>query len=242
LAVRTDPAPYLASLAAYNSGPKSARIAGKLRASGKGSADFGAAVSAGEGLRLDAVAGPFASPVFAAACEEASGCRAYVPSRQTVYVDREGSWGDLLEQLLLGRVPVIGDVAGGWLSSDGAPVVLFRGAEGWEERVELNREGVLPDRVFLGRRDDDPLIRVSYEEFETAGGHPFPRRIAVSVRKPRQEYEISVRRIEPAAEIDPNTFKLPSPPGAREENVEGRATWNETAIPLWPKSSSRPRP
>jgi len=234
-----DPAPLLAALRSYNSGPEAVRLQGKFRAQGKGSVEFGASAAEGVGLRLDAVAGPFGTPVLAMACAAEDDCRAYVPARQVVYVDEGATWGWLLATLLRGRVPLVGTPAGAWEAAAGTSVLLLRNRDGWEERVEW--KGGAPDRVFLGRRGEAPLLRVSYAEYgPEVAGHPFPRRLELEVRRPAQGYEITIRQVEPATAIDPDTFQLAIPPGTREENSRGRATWNEMGIPLWLPGPSRP--
>jgi hypothetical protein len=234
LAERRDPRPLLEALEAYNAGPASIRLQGRLKASGRGGADFGARVAAGVGLRFDAVAGPFGTPVLAVSCRTGDRCEAYVPSRRTVYVDEAGEWESLLAALLRGRVPVFGTVEGAWESTDGTPVLVFAG-EGWEERVEFDPSGRTPERIFLGRRGERPSIRLAYSEFGVpVEGYAFPRRVLVGVREPEGSYEITVRRVEAAPGIEPGALGLALPPGTLEEKPRGEAPRNERLLlPFW---------
>lgn len=228
-----DPAPLAARLAAYNEGPTEVRAQGRLRVEGQGTADFGARVEAGVGLRLDAVAGPFATPVFALACRQGVECRAYVPSRRTVYVDPSGAWGEWLGAFLRGRVPRVGPASAAWTGPDGAPVLLLADAAGWDEEVVFAPDGRVPARLIFSR-DGRAEMEVTYGAYREVGGRPFPARVTLRVEKPRTVCEFDFRRIEPDARGVGDALILAVPPGTAVEELGGSPTWNATGIPFWP--------
>lgn len=241
LAEPRDPAPLLERLEAYNQGVPAVRIAGTLKSRSRGSADFGATVIEGAGLRFDAVAGPFSTPVMVVACLTGERCQAYVPSRHRVYVDPRGEWEETLGRLIRGRVPVLGREGEGWETDQGSPVLILRGEDGWMERVEFEAAGRLPGRVFLGRAGEEPQVRIAFGEFtEEPLGQPFPTRIDVQLGNPGEAYQILVRRIEPASAADARVFMLSVPPGTETEIARGPIDWKENGAPLWlPLGSNR---
>ncbi len=233
-----DPAPLARRLEAYNRALPDVRVAGKLRVAGQGGAAFGARVSDGRGLRLDAVAGPLGSPVFALACNPADGCLAYVPSRKRVYRDPGGEWGAWLGALLRGRVPVFGEPARAWGEPGGRTVLELDGPDGWTEQVVFMAGGGPPTGVRLvlrGRVEADVIL----EEPVIVAGQPVPTRVTVDLRGPGTRYELRLRRIVPAARDAPAGFRLQVPAGTRVETVGGDPTWTEPGLlPRFPT----PRP
>jgi hypothetical protein len=238
LTERRDPAPLAARLDAYDAGPRAVRAVGSVRASGNPSADFGATVAAGVGLRFDAVAGPFSTPVFALACRSGIECRGFVPSRGRVYVDEGATWQPLLAAVLRGRVPRLPGAApsSAWDTAGGGPALILGDGGGWEERVDFSAAGDRPARVFLGKAGERPALEIRYEEFgPPVEGQPFPRRVALWFEGPDRAYEITFRRVEPAPPgLDPALFALTVPPGTPEERVRGSDTWVHKDLPLWP--------
>lgn len=235
---RRDAPPLVAALDVYDAGPSAVRSTGSLRVSGSPSADFGATVVAGLGLRFDAVAGPFSTPVFALACRTGIECRGFAPSRGRVYVDEGATWEPLLAEILRGRVPRLPDAvpSGSWNTLAGAPVLALANRKGWEERIDFSPEGDRPARVFLGRAGRRPDVEIRYGELgPPVGGHPFPRRVVLWIEDPGRAYEIVFRRVEPVPPgLDPGLFSLIVSPEIPEERVGGSDTWVNEDLPLWP--------
>jgi hypothetical protein len=234
----------VSALETYNAGPSAVRLSGTFAAGGRGTVDFGATVVEREGLRFDALAGPFSTLVVALACRTGISCLAFVPSRSKAYVDDAGRWDGLLGPALRGRVPRLdgSTVAGAWAADSGRPTLLLQGRGGWQERIEFSRNGRLPEVVFLGPPGESPDARIDYDEFgEAVGGQPFPRRVTVWLRDSGKTYAIRIRRVEAIGpEVDPSLFVLSLPPNTRLENLRGRATWEETGIPIWPPLQKGP--
>jgi len=231
-----DPSPWVTRLAAYNSGPTEARLQGKLRAEGRGSADFGARVRRGAGLRLDAVSGPFATLVVSLACRSGAECEAYLPSRRTAYREPWASWGPWFETLLLGRVPQAGAPAGAQRFSDGRVALLLEGDGGWREEIDFAGADGLPQRVTVSRWGE-PRFEITYGEFTEVGGQPFPGRVALKVAQDSHRgaggYELEFRKVAPDAEIAEGSLTLDLPSGTAVESTEGLATWNQAQMPFW---------
>ena len=232
--VPTDPSPLERRLREYNAGPEAVRSQGKLRAEGRGSAEFGARVSRGVGLRLDAVAGPFSTPVFSVACRAAGGvgCEAYLPSRRAAYRQERGAWGPWLETLLLGRAPEVGAATGALLLPDGRRVLVLEGRGGWHQEVGFTAGDDLPYRVSLSRWGE-PRAEITYGDYVAVDGRPFPGRVGVRVARDGGGYVLEFRRVAPDVALADDTFTLTLPPGTVVESAEGLATWNQAQIPFW---------
>jgi len=234
--IPVDPAPLAERLAAYNAAPTEARLQGKLRAEGQGSAEFGARVRKGVGLRLDAVAGPFSTLVLSLACRVDEGCEVYLPSRRTAYSEPWAAWGPWFETLLLGRVPRAGQPSGALRFPDGGHDLLLEGDGGWREEVSFAGSSQLPERVMLSRWGER-RFEIAYGDYTEVGGHPFPGRVALRVAESptRAEggYELVFRRVAPDAQIDDGSLTLKLPSGTAVESTEGLATWYQAQIPFW---------
>ena len=230
-----DPGPLAERLEAYNTALTEARLQGRLRAEGQGSADFGARVRRGEGLRLDAVAGPFSTLVLSLACRAEQTCEAYVPSRKKAYREPWGAWGPWLETLLLGRVPAAGRPAAAQRFPDGSHSLLLSGDGGWREEVSFRGAAQLPERVVLTRWGE-PRLEIAYGEYTELAGQPFPGRVALQVtggpERARGRYELEFRRLAPDAQIALGALNLQLPADAVVESTGGLANWSEAQIPL----------
>lgn len=238
LSAPLPPGPLLASFEAYNSGPEAVRLWGSLKAEGQGTVDFGATAVENVGLRLDALAGPFSTPVLALACRTGVSCTAFVPGRQTAYVDDAGRWDGLLGPLLRGRVPRLDDwvIEGAWTTASGGPALVLRGNGDWLEQVEFAPGGLLPRAVYLTRDGGPPQARIGYEEFgEPVGGNPFPRRVEVWLKETGKTYEIRFQRAEARESgVEESLFLLSLPQNTSFRSLRGKSTWEETGIPIWP--------
>jgi len=230
--VPVDPAPLVEWLEASNGGPPALRLQGKLRASGRGSADFGGRVVEGEGLRLDAVAGPFSTPVLSLACRAGALCEAYVPSKRTVYRGRWDGWGSWFETVLLGRVPVTGTASGGWRREDGRLVLTLEGADGWLQEVEFDGAGGPAERVVWSRWGV-PRVEAVWAGRGEAGPPGFPGSVEIRVADPPGEYELRFRRVETGAEVDDALLTLPVPPDTAVVVPDGLPGGEPAQLPLW---------
>lgn len=226
-----DPAPLAALLQEYNRGPEGVRMAGRLRGAGWGSADFGGRARAGVGVRLDAVAGPFSTPLLALACRRNEGCLLYLPSRGTLY----GIGGEVSDQwfdaLLRGRIPEVGPPAEARASADGRRVLVLAAPGQWRQEVEFGGERGLPRRStwFQGGR---LAAEVTYAEHFEVDGHPFPAAVGVRFAEGDANYRLEFHTVAADATWDQSAFSLAVPPGTAFETIQGMATWHETGIPL----------
>lgn len=237
LTQRIDPGPLVSSLRDYNSGPAAVRISGSLKAGDRGTVDFGATSAEGIGVRLDALAGPFSTPVLALACRSGEACTAFLPGRRVAYSDDAGRWDGLLGPLLRGRVPSLDESAavGAWKTESGEQALVLEGRDGWREQIEFDSGERLPRAVYLSRKGETEA-RILYGDFgEPVGGKPFPSRVEVWLRETGKTYEIRFRRAEAAdSGVDPNLFVLSLPSNTTVESLRGKTTWEETGIPIWP--------
>lgn len=232
-----DPAPLVAALEKYNEGPAGVRLWGTLKVENGGSVEFGATTVENGGLRLDAVAGPFSSPVVALACRPGGVCLVFVPGRRKGYLDEAGLWSGFLGSVLRGRVPRLEGavVVGAWDTDSGRPALVLRGDGGWEEQIEWDAAGTLPSVVHLSRQGAPPDARVGYGDFGArVDARSYPGRVEVWLRDAGQTYELRFRNVEVVGPgLDPGVFVLELPPGTLVESVGREATWKETGIPLW---------
>lgn len=229
-----DPAPLDRLLQAYNAGPEAVRLQGRLWAEGKGSADFGARVRRGEGLRLDAVAGPFSTPVLSLACRSGAGgmCEVYLPTRRTAYREEWDAWGPWFETLLLGRVPRVGSPRQAWVFPDGRRVLVLEDAGGWRQEVAFAAGTDVPHRVSFSE-GGEPRLELSYGQYAEVEGYPFPGRVAVRAEGEEGGYRLEFRRIVPDADLADGTLTLTLPPGTAVKGSEGLSQWNKAQFPLW---------
>ncbi|GAB6061405.1 hypothetical protein [Deferrisoma palaeochoriense] len=224
-----DPTPWVERLGALDRSPGRLRLAGRFRSGPLGSARFGAAVAEGEGLRLDAAAGPFGTAVLSLGCR-GDRCLAYLPAeRRAVELDSGGLW---FAQILLGRVPRVGRPVGAWETPEGGTVLVFAGPDGWTEEVEWEPGADRPARArFL--RDGRVEAELSWDGRVAGADFEYPSHIRLKLREPSADYVLEVERVEPAAQIDPELFGLRLPPGVRVERPEETEAWKPTRTPLW---------
>lgn len=234
LGAPTDPAALDRLLRQYNAAPEGVRLQGRLRAEGTGSADFGARAHRGEGLRLDAVAGPFSTPVLSLACREGQGgtCEVYLPTRRVVYREAWEAWGPWFETLLLGRVPRVGSPAEAWIYPDGRRVLVLVGIDGWRQEVGFAPDSGLPQRALLSQ-EGEPRLELAYGRYTDVDGHPFPGRVSVRAGGVEGGYELEFQRIVPDAFLADGTLTLTLPPGTAVRGSEGLSQWNQAPFPLW---------
>ncbi|MDW7709123.1 MAG: hypothetical protein SCH98_01520 [Deferrisomatales bacterium] len=234
--VRTpaDPAPLEQSLLAYNRAPGAVRLEGRLRIDGLGTADFGARVRKGVGMRLDAVGGPFSTPVLSLACLAGPNglCEVYLPTRRTAYRQEPGAGSVWLEALLRGRVHTIGTPQEAWNLSDGRRLLVILGDGGWRQEVFFLAGSDLPSRVVL-IRDGESRLEMTFREFTEVGGHPFPTRVALRTPQDDGGYGFHFRRV--VADSDPagDAFSLVLPPGTEVETLSGGAEDPRVRFPFW---------
>ncbi len=229
--VPADPAPLVALLEAYNRGPEGVRVAGRLRGAGWGSADFGGRVRAGAGARLDAVAGPFSTPLFALACRHGEGCLLYLPSRRTVYGLGGQEADHWFDALLRGRVPELGPAAEARRFADGRQVLRLAGVGAWEQEVEFGAGGTVPTRATW-RQDGRLAAEVSYAGHFPVGGHPFPAAVGVRFAEGDASYRLEFHTVALELDREDSLFALAVPLGTAFEPLRGLTTWHETGIPL----------
>jgi hypothetical protein len=229
-----DPAGLDRLLREYNAAPAAVRLQGRLWAEGRGSADFGARAHRGEGLRLDAVAGPFSTPVLSLACRQGEGgaCQVYLPTRRTAYREEWGAWGPWFETLLLGRVPRVGSPAEAWIYPDGRRVLVLEGIDGWRQEVAFAADTGLPHRVFLSQ-EGEPRLELAYGRYTDVDGHPFPGRVSVRAGGEEGGYQLEFQRIVPDASLADGTLTLTLPPGTAVKGSEGMSQWNQAPFPMW---------
>ena len=231
-------APLAASLKAYNQSPTAVRVQGKLRVAGRGSAVFGATAVAGQGLRLDAVSGPFARPVFSLGCLPDTGCRVYLPARATLYVEAANGWGEWLGALARGRVPVFGTASAAWRLDDGARVLQLAGDDGWLQEVEFAASDPRPRRAVYSRnaRVEAELRFSGYTEID---GQPFPGKIALRGAAGDQDCTFEFRQVAAASGVQPAVFQLQVPPGTTVESLQGTGNWRVTGPARWLRATER---
>ncbi len=226
-----DPAPLVAALDRYNAGPRQVRLAGVFRAKGRGSARFGARAAEGVGLRMDAAAGPFGTPLFALACVADEGCLVLVPGKRRAYELAGPKGAAWLEALLRGRVPLLGPVTGAW-EAPGGERVLRMEQGGWTEEVALAGNPGTPRRLWL-LREGRTRLRVAWEGERDVAGHPFPLKLRVETVEPPERYEIEFRQVEPAQGIGRDDLRLVLPPGVAVQRMEGAQPWRSGEPPFW---------
>ena len=226
-----DPAPLVAALDRYNAGPRQVRLAGVFRARGRGTARFGARAAEGVGLRMDAAAGPFGTPLFALACVAGEGCLVLVPGKRRAYELAGPEGVGWLEALLRGRVPVLGPVTGAWETPGGERVLRMERGD-WVEEVSLAGNPGTPRRLWL-LQEGRVRLRVAWEGERDVAGHPFPLKLRVETAEPPERYEIEFRQVEPARGIRPEDLRLALPPGVSVQRMEGAQPWSSAVPPFW---------
>lgn len=231
-AVAIDPGPLVERIERYNRGPEAVRVEGKLGVRGRGRADFGARVIRGTGFRLDAVAGPFSKPVLAMACIDGTGCEAYLPDRRTLLTDEGGGWGEWLEMILRGRIPLLGSTSGALAYPGGLEVLRRRASGSWYQEVEFGTESGDPIRTIV-YRGSEVFVTVSFSEYFAVEGQPFPGRISAEMHDPDRGFELEFRRVVPDASLTGEILAIAVPPGTHVESARGSTTWSELGIPLW---------
>lgn len=227
-----DPGQTAELLEKYNSAPKAARISGKLRAKGRGRASFGASVAEGAGLRLDAVGGPFSTPMLAIACKSDQQCQVFLPSSRKMYLDLETNLDKWLGAVVRGRTPVLGKAARARTLPDGTRILTLVGETAWSQEIEFPPNAEAPSRtVYL--KDGRPEVELLFSDLSTVGGRPFPMRVIINVREPRERYEIEIEKASQWTEVNEKIFTLAVPPGVSVERVRRDSNWKNQQLPLW---------
>ncbi len=230
----TDPVPLDRRLQEYNAEPQAVRLEGRLRVDGLGTADFGARVRRAVGLRLDAVGGPFSTPLLSMVCRAGAtgNCQAYLPLRRTAYQQGWGEWGPWFETLLLGRVPRIGNPEEARLFSDGRRVLVLGGDGGWRQEVHFGAGSDVPHRVLLSCSGETRL-EMALGQYTEVEGHPFPGRISVRTPQDAGSYGLEFRRV--ASDPDPpdDWLTLTLPPDTAWESADGPAAGSRAQFPFW---------
>ncbi|MDF1551628.1 MAG: hypothetical protein P1P84_01135 [Deferrisomatales bacterium] len=226
------PARLAAVLSEYNGAPAGARVQGRLRLEGRGSAVFGATAVVGQGLRLDAVSGAFSRPLLSVACTVGGACRIYLPEQRRVLVDPAGTWGPWLLDLTRGRLPVMGKAREARRLADGAEVLQLSGRGDWLEEVEFAAGAQVPRRAVFSRAGVAEL-EVELGEYMAVDGQPFPGAIAVQPGYGAPGYRLEFRQVTPTDTLPAAALRLEVPPGTAVETLEGTEPWTTTQLPLW---------
>jgi hypothetical protein len=235
-----DAAPLYRTLEAYNAPPGTVKVAGSLRLEGMGTADYGARVEPGLGVRLDVVTGVFAKLVLSSACREGQGCEFYLPELNALYRERDPRAADWLASLVSGRVPLVSGSGSGrttaWEDSQGRAALRIEGESGSWQLIVFNADATLPAVVHYGRRGRPASLEITYGEFFQEGGRWFPGTVTLLGEDSTEGARFEAARVVVEQTPSGRSFALRIPAGV--EIVDNAARiWRQLGLSWTPWAS-----
>jgi len=226
----SDLAGLKAALERYNGDAGYFKILGTARIGGGRILDLGARGATGAGSRLDVLAGPASKLLLSAGCVVGSGCTVFFPDDFMVYRDEGKVMASWFTDLVTGRVPLIGAPQQAGKTASGEGVLLISGRGGQWQTVLFAPDGVLPRRTLYGDGDGAPRLEISYSDFISVDGLPFPGRLVIGGEREGEELVLDLTRVERQEQVPQGAFGVRLPSGTGETVKSGREAWKKLGM------------